>query len=548
MIKKIATITFSLLLLAFLATGSLFAQLSFERVAEIPFPEADINNGGCGNMVAGVDTDGDGKLEIFVVNDNWNDGPTELIPRIYKLETNGDDWEVVWHAVAPVKAQNTWPTLDITDLDKDGKVELTWGIVNNFAEETNPYRIVVYEHVEGDIYGVDDGTGTYSPNAKWTICDEDNANMRIVNWKITDIDEDGTDDIIFADRKGYFHFGIINVDNIPDNGDGSETWSVSQTSGDITYGGDNKWDVAVIGSSFYTFDEVVISKMKWTGSEWMYSELAPLPGGISFDAAQVCDLDGDGTDEIVTGEYHYGEDSRHIWLLQEEADTLKRTPLFDVYGEEYLNGGRLIGGDHGDIDGDGYMDFVFGSRFAGPPNAMLFLVSYRGGEITDPANYEFSILDSAYTEDGGIWNVISITDIDDDPEMEVLYTSSSTVGDLFGQNTQPIIVLNMTDTGVEKQVISVPVNFSLKQNYPNPFNPVTNISYSLDQTEKVELKIFNLQGKEVKTLVIGTRAAGSHVTQWDATNNLGQKVTSGVYLYTLKVGNVLESKRMILVK
>ena len=62
-------------------------------------------------MISGVDVDGDGLLEIYLVNDNWNDGATEVIPRIYKLEQDGaGGWVEVWRAVAPVDYQNTWPS------------------------------------------------------------------------------------------------------------------------------------------------------------------------------------------------------------------------------------------------------------------------------------------------------------------------------------------------------------------------------------------------------------------------------------------------------
>ena len=58
------------------------AGTCFERGLEIPIPEADLNNGGIGAMISGVDVDGDGMLEIYLVNDNWNDGATEIIPLI----------------------------------------------------------------------------------------------------------------------------------------------------------------------------------------------------------------------------------------------------------------------------------------------------------------------------------------------------------------------------------------------------------------------------------------------------------------------------------
>ncbi len=540
--------------------GPGFELVDFERVQEVPVPEDDLNNGGTGAMIAGEDTDGDGKKEIFLVNNNWNDGASELIPRIYQLEEDGaGGWDVVWSAVAPVAAQNTWPPLLLDDLDGDGKMELIWMPVNNFAEEANPYRILIYEQesADSDIFGVDDGEGGYAPNAAWTIVDEDNVNLRPFSAEIADIKGDGVKRIIFADRTGNssgYYFGVITVSDVPDAGDGSETWEIEATAQDFTYGGDNKWDVAVIGNTFYTFDEVVISKVTWNGSDWDYAELDPLPGGITFNAAQVLDIDGDGTEEILVGEYTYGDGTRNIWLLEEDGNDLKRTALIDINGEEHLNGGYLAGGAHGDIDGDGNMDFVFGSRYSGPPNAMVFLVSHKGGAIDNPDNWELSFVDSAYS-DGGIWNVIDIANMDDDEELEVIYTSSVSLpgGDLFTPDyTGPIIMMDPVGSGVgiDENIARkvLPLGYKLDQNYPNPFNPTTTINFSIPKAEQVRLVIYDMTGRRVNELVNNRLNAGDHSYSWNATDMHGKKVASGVYIYRLQAGNVVKIRRMTLLK
>jgi len=90
-------------------------------------------------------------------------------------------------------------------------------------------------------------------------------------------------------------------------------------------------------------------------------------------------------------------------------------------------------------------------------------------------------------------------------------------------------------------------NFKLEQNYPNPFNPTTNISYTLEQPGKVTLTIYNILGEKVKTLVSGYSPAQNTV-QWNATNQAGEKVASGIYLYKLNSANKSEMKKMLLVK
>jgi hypothetical protein len=99
-----------------------------------------------------------------------------------------------------------------------------------------------------------------------------------------------------------------------------------------------------------------------------------------------------------------------------------------------------------------------------------------------------------------------------------------------------------------EKTASAPKEFSLYQNYPNPFNPDTRISYDLPKAASVSLKIYNLMGQEVVTLVDEQQPAGSYTVRWDATNNFGIRVASGVYLYLLKAGDFVQSKRMTLLK
>jgi hypothetical protein len=84
---------------------------------------------------------------------------------------------------------------------------------------------------------------------------------------------------------------------------------------------------------------------------------------------------------------------------------------------------------------------------------------------------------------------------------------------------------------------------NLQQNYPNPFNPTTTIEFNLPKTSNVLLKIFNILGEEVSTLVSNRLSAGSHTYEWDASN-----LSGGVYIYRLEAGDYKETKKMILMK
>lgn len=103
-----------------------------------------------------------------------------------------------------------------------------------------------------------------------------------------------------------------------------------------------------------------------------------------------------------------------------------------------------------------------------------------------------------------------------------------------------------TPTGVEETVI--PTEFALGQNYPNPFNPATVINFDLPQEVYVTIKIYDMLGREVKTLIADTKAAGSYSVQWAGDNNSGSTVSAGTYLYRIAAGNFVQTRKMVFLK
>ena len=95
---------------------------------------------------------------------------------------------------------------------------------------------------------------------------------------------------------------------------------------------------------------------------------------------------------------------------------------------------------------------------------------------------------------------------------------------------------------------SLPNKFILHQNYPNPFNPITTLRYDLPEQANVNIIIYDIMGREVRTLVNQTQEAGFKSVLWNATNDFGKPVSAGVYLYQIRAGNFMQARKMVLLR
>jgi len=123
---------------------------------------------------------------------------------------------------------------------------------------------------------------------------------------------------------------------------------------------------------------------------------------------------------------------------------------------------------------------------------------------------------------------------------------------LFSFGTHKIEIRSMADvgmtTGVEDAVVAQPLAYALEQNYPNPFNPETRIYFEIPQRHSVKVMIYNIHGQQVKTLVDEMLDAGRHIVNWDGRDRAGNSVPTGMYIYRIKAGDFIASKKMLLIK
>ena len=95
---------------------------------------------------------------------------------------------------------------------------------------------------------------------------------------------------------------------------------------------------------------------------------------------------------------------------------------------------------------------------------------------------------------------------------------------------------------------NIPARYSLGEAYPNPFNPATTISYEIPNDEYVSIDIYNLMGGHIKSLVSMNQNPGYKTIEWNATNDYGQLVSAGMYIYTIQAGEFMATKKMVLLK
>ena len=129
------------------------------------------------------------------------------------------------------------------------------------------------------------------------------------------------------------------------------------------------------------------------------------------------------------------------------------------------------------------------------------------------------------------------------------------------QITEATATVTVVVSGIENQTITlyagevlstesnfIPSQYILYQNHPNPFNPVTTLRYDLPEDALVSIDIYDLMGRNIRSLVNSNQSAGYRSIQWNATNNLGESVSAGMYIYTIQAGEFRQTKKMVLLK
>ena len=276
---------------------------------------------------------------------------------------------------------------------------------------------------------------------------------------------------------------------------------------------------------------------------------------FGYRAVNAGDVNNDGTDDFLGASHSWGV--AMLWSGERglaHADTsgvntsaeLDREPLVTIiepgatYG--YNSSTFNIVGALGDINGDGYDDFAVGNpsdstEVATGKNGDGAVHIFLGGK--GPLGTADVVMYGSDAEGlgAGMWSVGDV-DADGLDDFAVSAVKAGKIKVYSGAG----LTAGIADAEL------VPTGFTLSQNFPNPFNPNTEIAYEIPAEAMVSLKVYNMLGQEVSTIINKVQTPGAHNVSWGGLNNRGEMVASGIYTYVLNVDGVTMSRKMLLMR
>ena len=349
---------------------------------------------------------------------------------------------------------------------------------------------------------------------------------------VGDIDGDGLQEIIYAGWDSLVHVwngDTTSVAGFPVHLNGPVWTSVAV--GDINH--DGYKEIAAITKDGNVY---VIRHDGTIMSGFPVNVAAATRSGPSL-----ADIDGDGNLEIV-----FGTNTGLLFAIGINGDPLPGFPKAvtgSIYGTPVV----------GDISGDGLPDIVFGTN-AG----YIYALDHSANNLRNfpiPGDASHQITGSVAIGDldgNGTMEIAVPIKTNTDPNLLVInYGVPALQGNLlwpcFGRDNQRSNNFELNPYSIDSPS-NLPANFSLSQNYPNPFNPTTAIEFSLKKAGDVKLSIYDILGRQIKSLQSGRMDVGTHSLIWNATDESGNLVTSGVYFYRLESSEGSLTKSMVLLK
>ena len=297
-------------------------------------------------------------------------------------------------------------------------------------------------------------------------------------------------------------------------------------------------------------------------------------GGEASDRAYGMILSNEGNITIAGRTSSYGNGLNDLWLLKMTPEGPIVPPTVMINEFLALNGSCCtdVGGDNDDYIelynyGETVIDIAGLYITDNVNNQQSYHQIPAGNNSTVIQPREFLLLWADKEPEQGVLHV-DIKLNGDGEQIGLIMPNGNTIIDVitfYAQDTdisygrypdggQNWGFMNPTPNGSNTEMLeieegtSLPNSFKLFTNHPNPFNPVTTLRYDLPEDAMVNITIYDMMGRKINTLVSSHQTAGFKSIQWDATNNQGQPVSAGVYLYSIQAGQFSQTKKMVLLK
>jgi len=276
-----------------------------------------------------------------------------------------------------------------------------------------------------------------------------------------------------------------------------------------------------------------------------------------------------GTEELDENQLYVADVTQDATISALDASTIAQyvvqliddLPLDDPAsvsggGEFYVNDTELIPGEMLEIpielaSGENLLSFEFSAEY---DESVFTLEEVVWSDLIDHFSIEENLVPGSIniagmgtTPDGeeGTFGTIRLYVNPDFSDQNTSVNMSYRINESVPVENFNVVITNSTlalDNSLTPKV------FALHQNYPNPFNPITQIKYDIAEDSFVSITIFDVMGRNIRTLMNVNQNAGYHSIHWDAKNDIGEGVSAGMYIYTIQAGEFRSTKKMVLLK